>query len=73
MKRENIIPYLPLARLLKKIGAKRVSKSALVELSSVLEERLTRIVEEAIILAKHSGRKTITAEDIRMARKRLNL
>ena len=69
--REQIIPLLPLERLLKRIGAKRVSKPALKELSSFLEERLGKIVEEAVVLAKHSGRKTITAEDVRIARKRL--
>ena len=61
----------PLERILKKAGAKRVSHDALEEFSSVIEDRISKIAAEAAILAKHAGRKTIIAEDIRMARKKL--
>ena len=65
-----ILPRLPFERILKKAGAKRVSQEALEEFANVMEERLTDVAKNATLLAKHAGRKTITAEDIRMARRK---
>ena len=61
----------PLERILKKAGAKRVSQDALEEFSKVLEEKFAKVASEAALLAKHAGRKTIIAEDIRLARKKV--
>jgi histone H3/H4 len=58
-------------RILKRAGAERVSHSALEEFSAVMEEKLYVVAKEAAVLAKHAGRKTITAEDIRMARRKI--
>jgi histone H3/H4 len=58
-------------RILKRAGAKRVSQSALEEFSAVMEEKLYVVAKEAAILAKHAGRKTIIADDIRLARKKI--
>lgn len=60
-------PVLPFERLIKKAGAKRVSAGAAEELAKVMEERITEIAEEASKLANHAGRKTVMAEDIRLA------
>ena len=65
------LPKMPFERILKKAGAKRVSRSALEEFSKVMEDKMFKIANEAAILAKHAGRKTILAEDIRMARRKL--
>lgn len=62
---------LPFERILKRAGAKRVSQSALQEFSSLMEEKLYVIAKEAALMAKHADRKTITAEDIRMARRKI--
>ncbi len=62
---------LPLARVeevIRKAGAERVSKDVAKELALVLEERAVEISAKAVKLAKHAGRKTITEEDIRLAR-----
>ncbi|HDM05713.1 MAG TPA: histone family protein [Candidatus Aenigmarchaeota archaeon] len=67
---EKILPRLPFERILKKVGAKRVSQSALEELARVIEDKLIEISKEAVALAKHAGRKTVMAEDIRLAYKR---
>ena len=60
-------------RILKKAGAKRVSRSALEEFANVMEEKMFKIANEAAILAKHAGRKTILGEDIRVARRKLEI
>jgi DNA-binding protein len=66
-----ILPRLPFERILKKVGAKRVSQDALEEFANVMEDKLTVVAKNAYMLAKHAGRKTLTADDIRMARRKL--
>jgi histone H3/H4 len=60
-------PTLPFERLIKKAGAKRVSHDAAEELAKVMEEKMLKIAEEAAALAKHAGRKTVIADDVRLA------
>lgn len=57
---------------MKKAGAKRVSEEALDEMAKVLEEKLIEVAREAVLLAKHAGRKTILEEDVRIARKKIS-
>lgn len=64
----KLLPKLPFERILKKVGAKRVSQDALEEFATIMEERLTNIVKEAVALAKHAGRKTLIGEDIRLSK-----
>jgi DNA-binding protein len=54
-------------RLCKKAGAERVSDAAAKELAKELAEIGIKIAREALDYAKHSGRKTIKAEDIEIA------
>jgi len=65
-----MLPKAPFERVLKKAGAKRVSQEALDEFAKVMEDQLYVIAKEAAALAKHAGRKTILAEDIRLARRK---
>ena len=65
------IPLAPLERLLRKAGAKRVSKSAVKEFAAVLADYAYDLSAEALALAKHAGRKTILPADVRMARRKL--
>lgn len=69
----SLLSHRPFERFLKKAGAKRVSRGAAEELAEVVEEKILKIAAEAITLAKHAGRKTIVAEDIRLARRKLGL
>lgn len=62
------IPLAPLERLMKKNGADRVSMSACEELRDVLEEVTADVTRKAIKLAAHANRKTVTREDIKLAR-----
>ena len=66
-------PAMPFERILKKAGARRVSADACEEFAKVMEEKIIRIAEEAARLADHAGRKTVLSEDVRLARRRLNL
>lgn len=63
-------PVLPFERILKRAGARRVSYDAAEELSKVVEEKIFKIAEEAASLAEHAGRKTVLAEDVRLARRK---
>jgi len=65
------LPRAPFERILKRAGAKRVSKSALEEFANVMEEKMFKVANEAAILAKHAGRKTILGEDVRIARRKV--
>jgi histone H3/H4 len=67
----KFLPVLPFERILKKAGARRVSQDALEEFATIMEEKLYAIAKEAGILAKHAGRKTIVAEDVRIAKRRI--
>lgn len=64
------IPKLPFERILKKAGARRVAQDALEEFSILIEERMLKLAADALALAKHAGRKTITEEDVRAARRK---
>lgn len=64
----NVLPKIPFERILKKVGAKRVSQDALEEFATVMEERLVALSKEAVALAKHAGRKTLIGEDIRLSK-----
>ncbi|MGC8924083.1 MAG: histone family protein [Candidatus Micrarchaeia archaeon] len=62
------LPGAPIERLIKRAGAERVSDGAVVALADVLEEIGIQISSRAIKLARHAGRKTVTEEDIKLAR-----
>lgn len=64
------LPLAPVERLIRKQGASRVSKSAVEEFTVVLEDIISDLAAEAATLAKHAGRKTVQAEDVRLARRK---
>jgi len=61
----------PMHRICKKAGAERVSETAADELAKVLEDVGVRIAREAIDYAMHAGRKTVKAEDIEIAARKV--
>jgi histone H3/H4 len=65
------ISVAPMHRLCKKAGAERVSEAAAKELAKALEEIGVRIAKEALDYAMHAGRKTIKAEDIEIATRKV--
>jgi DNA-binding protein len=64
---KHAIPLAAMERILKNAGAYRVSEESKVALRQVLEDIAMEIGEESIRLANHAGRKTVKAEDIRLA------
>jgi len=56
-------------RILKKSGAERVSDESADELRRILEEIGATIAKSAVDMSVHAGRKTIKAEDVRLAAK----
>lgn len=66
------IAIAPMYRLAKKSGADRVSEGAARELGRVLEDVAAEICKEALNYMMHSKRKTLHADDIRMAARKLS-
>ncbi len=64
---KQIIALAAMEKILKSAGAQRVSEDAKVALRNVLEDIALEISEESIKLAHHAGRKTVKANDIRLA------
>lgn len=69
-KRTTVIPKAPVARILMKVGAKRVSAEAASVFTDKLEEIARKIAEDAVRVAKHAGRKTVNDSDIKLAARR---
>ena len=59
-------------RILKKSGAERVSDGSANELRRVIEEIAEAIAKNAVEDANHAGRKTVKADDIKLASKQFN-
>jgi histone H3/H4 len=56
-------------RILKKAGAERVSDESAEELRRVIEDIATEIAKNAVDMSKHARRKTVKAEDVKLASK----
>ena len=63
------LPLAPLERIMRNAGADRVSEDAVIALAEIIEDIAEELSEDAIAIAKHAGRKTIMADDLKLARK----
>ena len=64
---DKFLPLAAMEKLLKQGGAERVSDKAKTVLKDAIEEIANKISVKAINLAVHAGRKTVKAEDIKLA------
>jgi histone H3/H4 len=62
-----ILPLASVDKLIRKGGAERVSEDAARLLGEHLEAHATKIAREAVRLAEHAKRKTVKAEDVKLA------
>ncbi len=68
---KRLLPLAAMEKIIKKsgteMGVERVSDKAKMALKNVIEDIAERIALRAIKLATHTGRKTVKAQDIKLA------
>ena len=69
-KRNTIIPYSAIARIMINSGAKRISDSGVKAMTDIATEISMNISKRAAEICKHAGRKTILDSDIKLAAKK---
>lgn len=69
-RKRSIIAAAPMAEILKKAGAERVSDDAARAFADLIEDIAMEIAKDAVTLCRHAGRKTIKRADIELAKKR---
>ena len=66
-KKKRIFAWSPLRNLMKTAGAEIVSRDAVELLLNFLEKRAKELTTTALVFAKHSKRKKISAGDLALA------
>ena len=64
------LPLATVERIMRTAGAERISNDAVSAVAEKAEALMKELTKEAVVLSRHAGRKTVTAEDIALASKR---
>jgi histone H3/H4 len=64
------LPKAVIERMLKQKSGLRISSEAVEEVSRLVENFINCVAEEGAILAKHAGRSTLMASDVKLAVRR---
>ncbi len=67
MPRARYLPLAPIGRIIRDAGAERVSDAAVELLERYMEKFALEVSRQAVSLAKHANRKTVSGEDIDLA------
>ena len=67
MAKKGFLSHNAMDKIMREVGAARVSDDAKAALAEELEKKAMEISAEAKKLAEHAGRKTVTEKDIRLA------
>ena len=70
-RKRSLIAAAPMAEILKRSGAERVSDAAARAFSELLMDIAVDIAKDAVRFSQHAGRKTVKREDIELARKNI--
>lgn len=65
----RLLPLAAMEKILKQCGADRVSDKAKVALKNSVEDLADELAAKAVNLAKHAGRVTVQASDVKLAAK----
>jgi DNA-binding protein len=65
----RLLPLAAMEKILKQCGADRVSDKAKMALKNIMEDLADDIAVKAVNLAKHAGRVTVKASDVKLASK----
>lgn len=68
-RKRSIIAAAPMAEILKRAGAERVSEEASIAFAELMIDKSMDIAKNAVKFAHHAGRKTVKRVDIELARK----
>ena len=68
---KRLLPLAAMEKILKNVGADRVSDKAKEALKNVVEDIAEEIAQDAVKFAMHAGRKTVKARDIDIASKKV--
>ena len=63
------LPKAPVARIMKSVGATRISGDAVTLVNEAMENYGIALAAKANDYAHHAGRKTVKAEDVKLALK----
>jgi DNA-binding protein len=68
MQRRRIIPLAAMEKIIKQTTNARVSEDAKTALAEILEKEAAKISKDAHKYTLHAGRRTVKAEDIKLAK-----